>query len=210
MFYYYSRISSASQNASRQIENFKAHGHLKADNVFIDKISGNIPFAERPEASKLIDIITSAENQNITVVIDSVDRIGRNLINILETIQFFTRNNINIKSLKEGFETLLDGKPNPIANIVISTMGSIAELERNRIKERQKEGILIARAKGRFKGRKVGSVQSKDRLLERYPVVIQKLKKGIAVRDISEITGNSTATIMKVKKALGLAQTSDN
>ncbi len=202
MYFYYSRISTIGQNSSRQIVNFKGHGHVTSDNVYIDKIQGNVPFLERPEAVKLFDAVTTSQSQNKTVVIDSIDRLGRNLIDILKTIELFTTNSINVKSLKEGFETLVDGKENAMAKMVISVMGSIAEMERNRIKERQNEGITIAKAEGKFKGRKVGSVQSSQRLLERHPIIVQKLKKGLSIRDVAEITSASTTTVNKVKKAL--------
>jgi DNA invertase Pin-like site-specific DNA recombinase len=198
--YFYSRISTTGQNSGRQIANFKKVDGYNAQNVFLDKIQGNVPFMERPEASKLFDIAT--EKGNTTIVVDSIDRLGRNLIDILNTIEIMTTNGINVKSLKEGFETLINGKVNPMAKIVISVMGSIAEMERNRIKERTAEGIKIAKAQGKYKGRKVGSTQSKERLLERHPVVVQKLKKGLTVREISKITGKSTATVMKVKKSI--------
>ncbi|MDI9311853.1 MAG: recombinase family protein, partial [Limnohabitans sp.] len=97
---------------------------------------------------------------------------------ILSTIEIFNANSINLKSLKEGFETVLDGKENPTAKMVISVMGSIAEMERNKIKERQTEGVLIAKAQGKFKGRKVGSTISNQQFISRYPLVVQKLKKG--------------------------------
>lgn len=202
--FFYSRISTVTQNASRQIANFKSHPYFKPENVYIDKIQGNIPFLERPEAAKLFDLITSTnyKNKNITIIVDSIDRLGRNLVNTLQTIELFTKNSINLQSLKEGFETLMDGKENPIAKVVVSVMASIAEMERNRIKERTQEGIKIARAQGKFKGRKVGSTQSDERLLQRHPVVVEKLKKGLTIRDISSITQKSTATVMRVKKTL--------
>lgn len=204
MYFYYSRISTIGQNSSRQLANFKAHGHVTPNNVFIDKIQGNVPFFERPEASKLFDTVTSTDGNDITIVIDSIDRLGRNLIDILKTIEIFTANKINLKSIKEGFETLVDGKENPMAKMVCSVMGSIAEMERNKIKERTSEGIQIAKAQGKFKGRKVGSIQTNERLLARYPVLVQKLKKGLSVRDVAEMTTCSTTTVMKVKKALNI------
>ncbi len=202
--FFYSRISTITQNASRQISNFKSHPCFKPENVYVDKIQGNVPFLERPESAKLFDLVTSTDYQdkNITIVVDSIDRLGRNLVNTLQTIELFTKNRINLQSLKEGFETLIDGKENPIAKVVVSVMASIAEMERNRIKERTQEGIKIARAQGKFKGRKVGSTQSDERLLQRHPVVVEKLKKGLTIRDISSITQKSTATIMRVKKTL--------
>ena len=204
MYYYYSRISTVGQNTSRQVANFKMHGEFKAENLFIDKVQGNVPFLERPEASKLFDEVTNLEKEGVTIVVDSIDRLGRNLVDILQTIKRFTANKINLKSLKEGFETLIDGKENPTAMMVVSVMGSIAEMERNRIKERTAEGIKIAQAQGKFKGRKMGSVQSNARLLERHPNIVKKLNKGLTVREVAEIVGKSTTTVVKVKKVLAL------
>lgn len=202
MFYFYSRVSTVTQSSSRQKANFANHPDFQSKNLFIDKVQGNVPFLERPEASKLFEVVTSKNQDNITIVVDSIDRLGRNLIDILHTIQRFTNNQINLKSLKEGFETLIEGKENPMAKIVISVMGSIAEMERNRIKERTAEGIKIARANGKFQGRKLGSVQSDNRLLERHPIIVKKLKKGLTVREIAEIVSKSTTTVMKVKKVM--------
>ncbi|MFH6767477.1 recombinase family protein [Gaetbulibacter aquiaggeris] len=202
MYYFYSRVSTVSQNTNRQVANFKLFPEFKPENLFIDKVQGNTPFLERTEASKLYDIVTEHSHNNVTIVVDSIDRLGRNLIDILSTIEKFTANGINLKSLKEGFETLVNGEENPMAKIVISVMASIAEMERNRIKERTAEGIKIARANGKFRGRKIGSTQSTSRLLERHPIIVKKLEKGLTVREVAEIVGKSTTTVMKVKKAL--------
>ena len=99
-------------------------------------------FLERQEASRLFDDVTNANDGQVTIVVDSIDRLGRNLIDILSTIERFTKCGINLKSLKEGFSTLLEnGKENPMAKMVTSVMGSISEMERGRIKERCAEGI---------------------------------------------------------------------
>ncbi len=202
MYYFYSRISTQQQNSSRQIENFKSHVGYDVKNVFIEKIQGNVPFMQRPEAIKMFDEITNC-SKNCTVVVDSVDRLGRNLLDILHTIEIFTKNGINLKSLKEGFSTLLDnGQENPMAKLVISVMGSIGEMERNRIKTRTAEGVAIGKALGKFTGRKVGAIQTDEKLLQRHQTVVKKLQKGLTVREISEITGASSATIIKVKKVM--------
>lgn len=202
MFYFYSRISTVNQNSNRQIENFKAHTGFDPKNVFIEKTQGNIPFLKRPEAIKMFDEITS-KGKNITVVVDSIDRLGRNLLDILNTIELFNQNNINLKSLKEGFSTLLDnGHENPMAKLVISVMGSISEMERNRIKARVAEGIAIGKAMGKYTGRKLGTTQSDEKLLHRHQIVQKKISKGFTVREISKITGASSATIIKVKKVM--------
>lgn len=202
MYYFYSRISTQQQNSSRQIENFKAHVGFDVKNVFIEKIQGNVPFMQRPEAVKMFDEITNSKVM-CTVVVDSVDRLGRSLLDILNTIELFNKNNVNLKSLKEGFTTLLDnGQENPMAKLVISVMGSIGEMERNRIKTRTAEGVAIGKALGKFTGRKVGAVQTDEKLLQRHQTIVKKLQKGLTVREISEITGASSATVIKVKKVM--------
>ena len=202
--FFYSRISTVTQNASRQIENFKKHPQWNPETLYIDKIQGNVQFLERPEASRLYDRMTSVDagEEEIKIVVDSIDRLGRNLLGILQTIELFNSQNINLQSLKEGFETRLNGKENPVTKIVVSVMASIAEMERDRIKERTREGIQLAKAKGKYRGRKVGSTQTDERLLQRHSIIVEKLKKGLTIRDIAAITNKSTATVVKVRKTL--------
>lgn len=203
MIYFYSRISTISQSGARQHENFKRQHGYDSKNVFLDKIQGNVPFMQRPEANKLFEVVTSNNLELNTICIDSLDRIGRSLQDILHTIQIFTNNGINLQSIKEGFSTLLeDGKENPMAKLVVACMGSISELERLKIRERSAEGVAIAKALGKYSGRKIGSIQSDEKLLERHQTIQKKLQKGLTVREISEITGNSSATIIKVKKVM--------
>jgi DNA invertase Pin-like site-specific DNA recombinase len=202
VFYFYSRTSTVLQNSARQIETFKSHEGFDSSRLFVERIQGNVPFMERPEAVKLFDELTN-QSEPCTVVVDSICRLGRNLIDILHTIDLLTKNKINLKSIKEGFTTLLDnGDVNPMAQLVISCMGSIAEMNRNQIKQRALEGIKVAQALGKYQGRKVGAIQSDEKLLQRHQTIVKKLQKGISIRDISEITGASSATICKVKKVM--------
>ncbi len=201
-YYFYSRTSTVIQNSARQIETFKNHEGYDHSRLFVERIQGNVPFLERPEAVKLFDELTN-NSEFCTVVVDSIDRLGRNLIDILNTIDLFTKNRINLKSIKEGFNTLLDnGDVNPMAQLVISCMGSIAEMSRNQIKQRAMEGIKVAQALGKFQGRKIGAVQSDEKLLQRHQTIVKKLQKGIPMRDITQITGSSSATICKVKNVM--------
>jgi DNA invertase Pin-like site-specific DNA recombinase len=93
----YIRVSTKEQNRDRQTD---------FDGLtYIDKCSGSIPFKERPEANKLLD------NKEITEVhVHSIDRLGRNTLDIMQTIQDFTSKGINVVSTKEGLQTLIDGK----------------------------------------------------------------------------------------------------
>ncbi len=202
IYYFYSRTSTVLQNSVTQIETFKSQDGFDASRLFVERIQGNIPFKERPEAIKMYDEITS-QSERFTVVVYSIDRLGRNLLDILHTIEMFTKNKINLKSIKEGFNTLLDnGDVNPMAQLVISCMGSIAEMNRNQIKSRALEGIRVAQALGKYSGRKVGAVQSDEKLLQRHQTIVKKLLKEVNIRDISAICGASSATIIKVKKVM--------
>jgi DNA invertase Pin-like site-specific DNA recombinase len=202
IYYFYSRTSTVLQNSARQIETFKNQEGFDSSRLFVERIQGNIPFLERPEAIKMYDEITN-QSESCTVVVDSIDRLGRNLIDILNTIDLLTKNKINLKSIKEGFTTLLDsGDVNPMAQLVISCMGSIAEMNRNQIKMRALEGIKVAQALGKYGGRKVGAVQSDEKLLQRHQTIVKKIQKGVNIRDISAICGASSATIIKVKKVM--------
>lgn len=202
LFYFYIRTSTLFQNSARQIETFKTHEGFDPSRLFVERIQGNIPFMERPEAVRMFDELTN-QSEACTVVVDSIDRLGRNLLDILHTIDLFTKNKINLKSIKEGFTTLLDnGDVNPMAQLVISCMGSISELSRIQIKEKSLEGIRVAQALGKYHGRKIGSTQTDEKLLQRHQSICKKLQKGISIRDISEITGASSATVVKVKKVM--------
>ncbi len=202
IYFFYSRTSTVLQNSARQIETFKNQEGFDSSKLFMERIQGNVPFMERPEAVKMFDTITN-QSERCTVVVDSIDRLGRNLIDILNTIDLFTKNHINLKSIKEGFTTLLDnGDVNPMGQLVISCMGSISELNRNQIKQKSLEGIRVAQALGKYHGRKIGAIQTDEKLLQRHQTIVKKIQKGVGVRDISAICGASSATIIKVKKVM--------
>lgn len=202
IYFFYSRTSTVLQNSARQIETFKNQEGFDSSKLFMERIQGNVPFMERPEAVKMFDTITN-QSERCTVVVDSIDRLGRNLIDILHTIDLFTKNKINLKSIKEGFTTLLDnGDVNPMGQLVISCMGSISELNRNQIKQKSLEGIRVAQALGKYQGRKIGAIQTDEKLLQRHQTIVKKIQKGVSVRDISAICGASSATIIKVKKVM--------
>lgn len=201
---FYTRISTVSQSVGRQVENLKRIDGFDPDNLFIDKIQGNVPFMERPQASVLFDVVTNFYNsQNVEIYVDSLDRWGRNTIDILKTIEVFTANKVRIIFLKEGFSTLLEnGNENPSAKIVLSVMSALAEQEKNRITERVAEGVKLAKAKGHYRGRKPGSIQTDDKLLIRHQDVVNKLQRNWSVRAISKTTGKSFQTISKVRQVL--------
>ena len=112
----YIRVSTIEQNTDRQ--------QMIASRHISDKCSGSIAFKDRKEASKLL-----ANDEVSEVLVHSIDRLGRNTIDIMNTIQDFTNRGINVISEKEGLQTIIDGKENPVAKMMIGILGTLAEFE---------------------------------------------------------------------------------
>jgi DNA invertase Pin-like site-specific DNA recombinase len=188
----YIRVSTNSQKTARQEEK-----QAKDEKVFIDIISGSVPFKEREKGKELIGAVERKEINYISV--SSIDRLGRNLYDILTTLEFFKEKGVIIKVDNLGLESLVNGKENQAFKLIISVMANIAEMERDAILERQREGIALAKAKGVYKGREKGSSESVESFLAKYKEVIKSLKKGNSIRDTAKICDVSIVTVQKVK-----------
>lgn len=193
----YCRCSSLDQKTDRQKINEKEYDH-----VVEDKVSGAVPFFEREggkEIKKLVDhgIISSLH-------VWTIDRLGRNLRDILNTIHYFTERTIAIHFVSQGLKTLDEnGKENSIAKLMISVLGIVSEMERNQSKERQLEGIKLAKLKGNvYKGRKEGSKEDVLKFLskEKNKKALDYLKKGYKSVEISKLLDININTLTKIKK----------
>lgn len=193
----YIRVSSATQNTIRQTVNA-----IKDEQVFIDVVSGVVPFNERNESSKLIQAI---ENGLVNYVsVEAIDRLGRNTYEIQSTIEYFNKMNVTLKVDNLGIESLVNNKVNPTFKLISDVLANVSEMERTNLKERQAQGIKIAVAQGKFKGRVKGSGASDSEVLEKYKLVVKTLNNysDLLLRKIASISGVSLATVQKVKKIL--------
>lgn len=192
----YVRVSTANQNVARQLE--KSYPNEK---IYIDIISGSVPFNERPMGKNVLEDIKA---ENITyLTVSSIDRLGRNLFDILGTIEILNQHEINLKVDNLGLESLIDKKPNSAFKLIISVMANIAEMERTTLLERQAQGIAIAKAQGKYKGKIKGSVESDDNFFRKHHEVVKNLKKGTSIRDVAKICNVSPSTVQKVKNKIG-------
>jgi len=189
----YIRVSSGGQNIARQEkEGFEA---------FTDWCSGAIPLNERPAGIKLMQAIEAG--QISTVYVHSIDRLGRNVIDILETVERLAGLGVCVVSEKEGLRTLgPDGTINSTARMVLGVMASMAQFERELLKERQREGIQRAKESGRYvlNGGARRKADSPEKVLDRHSAVVKELKRGESVRRAAKLAGVSPATAQKVKK----------
>ena len=147
----YVRISTAEQKTDRQRVNASDY-----DYVVEDKISGSTEFSERPGGKEIIELVEKGQLTELSVW--QIDRIGRNMRDIVNTIHYFSNKGICIHFIQQGLISLDDeGKENPISKMIISILGIVAEMERKQIKERQRKGIELAKIRGIYKVRTNGS-----------------------------------------------------
>lgn len=192
----YIRTSTIEQNSDRQKQN-----NDKNCKIIEDKCSGTIPFFEREGGKK---IFTLTEKGIIDeLIVHEIDRLGRNLIDILKTIAYFNSQKVNIEFKKQGLRTLNeDGYENDISKMMISILGVVAEMERKMIRERQLEGIAIAKANNAYKGRNKGTKESVLDFLkkEKNKKALEYLNRGYKQIEVAKIIGLHPNTISKINK----------
>jgi DNA invertase Pin-like site-specific DNA recombinase len=193
----YNRTSTIQQEGER----FK----LDKDNydltLFDKGVSGKIPFSEREKGRELTQLVQNGEVDE--VVVEELSRLGRNTIDTLTTLKFFEENGVNVVVKSIGnLQSMVNGKKNPIWNLITSVMSSLYELERENILERTEMGRKMYVMNGGKLGRKIGTTESRNDFLkkDRTQKIISLLEKGKSVRDISSRLGVSPKTIVKVRK----------
>ena len=140
----YIRVSTVDQNTARQEAAFDGLGINK---VFEDKASGKD--VHRPGLERCLEVLREGD----TLHVHSIDRLARNVLDLLSLLSELTGRGVSVKFHKENL-TFTPDKENPFQRLQLQVLGSVAEFERALIRERQKEGIAIARAAGKYKGRK--------------------------------------------------------
>jgi DNA invertase Pin-like site-specific DNA recombinase len=191
----YSRVSTLDQNTARQLTNSESY-----DMIIEDKCSGSIPLFEREGGKRIQALIESGVQIELSV--HSIDRLGRDLKDILVSLDYFTSFSIPVTFLSQGFSTMADGKINPIGRLLIGILGTVAEMERNSILERQKEGIHLAKLKGVYTGRKYGSNENVQAFLTKpkNAYALRLLAKQYKCKEVSKIVGIHVNTVTKIKK----------
>ena len=184
------------QNTGRQIANSEEY-----DLLIEDKCSGKIPLFERDGGAKLKSLVEAGSVNKI--IVHQTDRLGRDLLDILQTIQFCNTHKVCIHFQQQNLRTLDEnGNEDTIAKLVISMLATFADIERKISRERVLEGIALAKAAKKYKGRKNGTIETKDDFLAKpkNKKALDLLKKGYKGVEISKILELSVNTITKIKK----------
>lgn len=177
----YARVSSADQNLARQLEQLKSEN---TDKIFEDKASGAT--TKRPAFQQMMEYIREGD----TIVVCSMDRLARNLTDLLNTTKELQAKGVSIRFIKESI--LLDASGNDVAmtKLLMSMLGAVAEFERSMIRERQREGIELAKKRGVYKGRKPTDVAIIEKALE-------QINLGIPLAKVAREIGIARSTLYR-------------
>ena len=182
----YVRVSSFDQNPERQLEG------LELDRKFIDKASGkNI---KRPELEEMINYVRGGD----VLIVHSMDRLARNLDDLRKIVFNLTSKHVKIQFLKENLT--FTGEDSPMSNLLLSMMGAFAEFERSLIRERQLEGIAIAKKRGDYRGRKSSLTEEKIEEMSKL------LRAGENKSEIARRLGISRETLYRYIRSLEIVQ----
>ena len=165
----YIRVSSVDQNPERQLDG------MKTDRTFIDKVSGKT--IKRPQLEKLLEYVRDGDE----VVVHSMDRLARNLDDLRQLVRELNQRDVSIRFIKENLT--FNGDDSAMSTLLLSIMGAFAEFERSLIRERQLEGIALAKQKGKYKGRK--PILNKEQIQQIKQKISAGEKKTTVARDFS-------------------------
>ena len=212
----YARVSSSGnleyrQNTDRQVKDLKEYAGYKGYElvkVYTEHISGAKKNSDRPILVEAIDKckeLTEIGDSKVILLCSELSRLGRNAFEVLETIKILVDSGINLYLQKEQM-TLLDdqGKPSLFAPIMLATLSTCAQLERENITFRLMSGRRRFIENGGRLGRPKGSVKTTEKKMEEYKEVITLLKKNYTIRDVSKLSGKSISSVQRVKKLVSV------
>ncbi len=198
----YSRVSTSIQDYTRQTDELKEYSdRMKWDvvGVFEEKVSGGKKNEERPKLMEMISFVK--ENKVDKVLCWELSRLGRNTLEVLQTINLLNDHCISLFIKNHNIETLNEKcQVNPMSQFMIQILTSVSEMERTTIRQRIKSGYDNFRKNGGKVGRKEGYRKDLDQFLNDHKDVVKLLKQGYSVRKTMKLTDKSSGTVQKVKK----------
>lgn len=177
----YQRVSTVDQNTARQLDG------VQLDKVFTDQASGKD--TNRPELARAIEYVRDGD----TFLVHSMDRLARNLEDLRRVVRQLTNKGVRVEFVKESLA--FTGDDSPMNTLLLSMLGAVAEFERSMILERQREGIALAKAAGKYKGRKASLSPAKSAELR------QRLAAGESVTALAAEYGVSRQTVYNYRAA---------
>ncbi|MCZ8322139.1 MAG: recombinase family protein [Novosphingobium sp.] len=173
----YVRVSTVDQNTDRQLDG------IDLDKVFEEKVSART--TDRPKLTELLDYVREGDE----VIVHDISRLARNMEDLHRLVRQITGKGCTLRFVKENL-TFTNDQTDAVSQLLLSMLGAVYQFERNIMLERQREGIAIAKAKGRYKGRP----KSVDR-----SAILTLLDDGVSMRKTADRLGVSLSTVQRVK-----------
>lgn len=175
----YLRVSTDDQTTENQRRAIEAR--YKVAKWFVEEgVSGGIPAAQRPAMASLMGYVREGD----TVVVVAIDRLGRNTIDVLSTVEFLKAKGVSVVSMREGFDLAT-----PAGKLMLTMLAAVAELEKDNIKARQMAGIERARAEGKNLGR--------EKVIDDLAVKTWRAENSASIKTTADHFGISTASVKR-------------
>lgn len=182
----YARVSTVEQLTENQRAEIEVHGYVIEPRRYVEeKVSGSVPASQRPGFAKLLEKLEKGD----TLVVTKLDRLGRDSIDLQQTVERFTREGVRLVVLQLGNVDLTD----PAGALMLKMLAAVADFERSLIIERTQAGLARAKAEGKTLGRPSRTTE-KDRQLIR-----ERLAAGESVSELARVYGISRATVISVR-----------
>lgn len=199
--YGYIRVSSIEQNEARQVVTMKAEG-VNKENIYVDKASGKD--TARAQYQALKSIVKAGDS----IVFDSITRLSRSYRDIKDEYQYYAENGVKLRFIKEPMLSTPEVASDDImqtalTDVILSLLAAFAQKEREDIRIRQAEGIAIAKANGKFKGRKTKLVAGGEEEVRRN-AIIKAYTEGASIADIRKTYKVGTGTIYRLLEREGI------
>jgi DNA invertase Pin-like site-specific DNA recombinase len=163
----YNRVSTFQQSGERFTIDKEKYGL-----VLLDKVSGTVPFRDRPKGKEIVQLV---ENDTLSeLVVEEFSRLGRNTGDIIQTLEWLEEHRVNVCVRNIGLQSRPGGNKNPIWKMISSVMSSLYEMELDNIKERTAMGRLVYVQNGGRLGRPENSNESDKKFLEKEKTVTGK------------------------------------
>ena len=196
---YYLRTSHYLQNVATQVDKIEDGWKVYKD----EGISGRTLFKERKSAGRLLDDIRDGKIGEVRVL--RIDRLGRSVTDIIDTINLIHSYGVPITSINEGITTLDDkGNQTPTTGLLINVLSSLSEFFYHQNREKTLLGIEIAKREGKYRGRTPNSTEDVSKYLNKPKVkkMTELVKQGNSVRSIMRVMNCSPNSIYKLKNIL--------
>ena len=175
----YIRVSTIGQNSERQLDG------IDLDKVFEEKASAKTK--DRPRLNEMLEYIREGDS----VIVHDISRLARNIQDLHHLVEEITAKGATLQFKKEGL-TFSGDKKDPMSQLLLSMLGAVYQFEREIMKERQREGIAVAKTKGKFKGRPAKLNNSE---------ILQLVDEGNSIAQTAKILGVSQSSVQRAKRA---------